>query len=197
MSEKSLILYPLDSCHRLPPPGQLIPMLRDIGLIGESSASIEDVYKAGPRFLQWMTFSSSHSVVELITDGQGGLTHGPVHDSRSVCTLQLRYSEDGRPAPIVSCITEAPRCACGHREEEWTEIIGQWYEAPGEFRWTCPSCGAAADPVMLDWLHTAGFATDCLEIESIAPGEAVPSPELLTELHRLLSAQFGYTYYWL
>jgi hypothetical protein len=202
MSIKALLLHPRDARAGLPSVEPLGAQLRAIGLIGERSVYFPDdlLFHAGPRFLEWVTFDSSHRVIELVSDGQGGLQHGPVHDSRTQCTIEFCYGAEARPLPLVSCITDPPRCrACGYRHEEpqWLDLVGQWWDARGDCRVACPGCGASAALPELDWNHTAGFATDYLQIRQIQPREARPSAALLDILRERLGTAFDYCYYWL
>src|SRR5688572_24929495 len=134
MSLKALLLYPRDVSARLPSLERLADSLREISFIGARSIHFPDdpLFEAGPRFLEWVTFESSHRVIELVPDGQGGLRHGPEHDSRTQCTIEFRYDASDRPQPLVSCITGPPTCrACGYRHAEanWLDLVGAWWEA--------------------------------------------------------------------
>jgi len=104
----------------------------------------------------------------------------------------LRFSNP-YPEPVFRCgkNTRPPICpACKQRVQGWSEMIEQWLQ---QGSCLCPEAGAEISPLELRWRQNAGFGHFFIEIFSVFPSEAIPSPELLKEL-RGDGDEWGYFY---
>jgi len=174
----SLFLHTDDPLWRPRPPGELVALLGELGLLdGEAGCHGPDRYPAGHCFLQLLMFLGCSPRVSLAPgDGESG---------DAVCSVRLLAFEEpvflsARPLPSVRCSQCRARASL-----------------PPEFtfstQYRCSACGAATRAVDLDWRQGAGYGRFFLEVNGIYPHEAMPSDKLLAELSRF--ARCGWKYF--
>jgi len=195
MGRKQLCLVPSDA-EQIPTDLQaLLSGLREIGFVGgEFDFYDETRYRTGPGFLDLVHFYDSHSITRLdYVDGE--LVPVEVIDSRDDCAIILD-EVTLTPEFLGGASTIAPLCPkCGHAEEEWGEMLNDWYYRKAEHKWVCPNCQAAHRVYDLDWQDGAALGRFQIIIDRIAYGEAVPTQHLLDALLRLTGFPWKYFYY--
>ncbi|MCP4992973.1 MAG: hypothetical protein GY934_04180 [Gammaproteobacteria bacterium] len=173
MSPGSLFLTPAPSSKR-PTLIQLQEKLHTLGLLTEQLPQSRNRFLAGDNFLKLICFLGCSPHIELSPpEGAGD----------NFCHIQLHGPFD-RPRLITGENTRPPRCIYCKKggKKDWRLQIGNWEKAPMEEIYQCHHCGKSSTPDSLDWRCYGGFGRLFVEIHSIFPGEAVPSPELLSGL---------------
>jgi len=66
--------------------------------------------------------------------------------------------------------------------------------SPGSASIPCPGCGEARLPWTYDWKEKAGFARICIQVEEVYPGEAVPTPGLMSLLDDVTGCRWRHFY---
>jgi len=86
----------------------------------------ETRYRIGPGFLDFVHFYDSHTITRLdYVDGE--LVPVEVIDSRDDCAI-IFDEVTLTPEFLGGASTIAPLCPkCGHAEEEWGEMLNDWY----------------------------------------------------------------------
>ena len=167
-----LILTPTTPDHPLEPAG-LLNTLRKGGLIGAPLQGIEQGYLVGERFLNLITFAGC-SVQLALT---------PPEDGSPFCHIILDGPHQ-TPCLLWGRNTRPPRCpACEAPCKDWRPQVDEWVSgsAPGL---TCGQCGATAELGSWNWRENAGFGRLFLRVEEVFPGEAVPTPALMSLLEQ-------------
>jgi hypothetical protein len=187
MSHNLLILHPRDPGAVPAPPDSLVGMLQSLAFIdGPLEFNGQPHYRPGEDFLQLMTFLGCSPVVAL---GEPGLTGEDFcHVAFDGPSAQTRFVGGRNVKP--------PRCrSCGHRFEQWQELLSEWEAAPEGFQVTCPDCGKVQPLNALKWRQCAGFGRFFIQVWGIFEGEAVPSDNLLDALQRHSGVAWSYFYY--
>jgi len=192
---KELNLVPLDA-ELIPEDLQgLIASLGEVGFLGKAIGDPEETaYRTGPRFFEFVEFESSHPIIHL-KNVNGELVPSEVTDSRDECTISFEEVGDS-PEFLGGAPTEAPLCGkCGHVEEEWPDMISDWYPRKLEHRWICPNCRAVQRVYDMDWQDCASFGRFRISIGSIAFREAAPTQNLFDELLRVTGFPWKHFYF--
>ena len=187
MSANLLILHPKAPDASPDDHDSLIAMLQSLDFL-DAAFEFEGRthYRPGEDFLQLMTFLGCSPVVAL---GEPGLT------GDDFCHVAF----DG-PAPETRFVggrnVKPPRCpACGHRYEQWQELVSVWEADREGYRLTCPDCGSEKTLPAIKWRQCAGFGRFFIKVWGIFEGEAVPSDRLLDALQHHTGMAWTYFYY--
>lgn len=187
MSANLLILHPKAPDVRPNGNGDLIAMLQSLGFI-DTPFEFEGKthYRPGEDFLRLMTFLGCSPVVSL---GEPGLTgedychiafDGPTEETRFIGGRNIKQ----------------PRCPkCGHRYQNWQELISAWEADRENYCNTCPDCAIELPLSELKWRQCAGFGRFFIKVWGIFEGEAVPADRLLDALQQHTGTAWSYFYY--
>jgi hypothetical protein len=176
-----LLLSPEDP-FLVPDRTLLAAILTEAGFLGEPVSGQIDAFLIGERFLQLLTFAGCSVKVAHADDGNTPFCHirlaGPFEQPRFQC---------GRN-------TRPPRCpSCRSPLGDWKKRLTNGKEAdPAAI--SCPTCGEASSPWAYDWKQKAGFGRLFIRIEEVFPGEAVPTPELMSLLQNVVDCSWLYFY---
>jgi DNA-directed RNA polymerase subunit RPC12/RpoP len=187
MSANLLILHPKDPDANPADSESLIAMLQSLGFI-DAPLEFEGNthYRPGEDFLQLMTFLGCSPVVALGEPGLTGEDFCHVAFEGPVAETQFFGGRNVKP----------PRCpACGHRYQQWSELISEWEAAKDTVQVSCPECGSVKPITALKWRQCAGFGRYFIKVWGIFEGEAVPSDRLLEALQRHTDTAWSYFYY--
>jgi hypothetical protein len=186
-----LLLHPADPARAVPPHERLVAALRAIGLAGEPLACGEDTrYRAGPAFLDLVTFLGCSPSVEL--EPPPGIPVGEALDR--FCHVVIPPATD---AVVFTRSVDArpPRCpACRADLGDWQPWASGWARGGEPAPWRCPACGRASRPWELDWRQSAGFGRLFVELWGIHPGEAVPGDALMDALRSATGGAWRHFY---
>jgi hypothetical protein len=187
MSVGKLLLRP-ESVEPPPPSrGRLIAAMQGLGLIGSPVDKHRRPrrFLAGQRFLQLISFLGCSPNVRL---------QPPTDRSEDFCYIEvLGPWEQARF--MHGRNTRPPGCpVCGHRNADWQASMQREGAEASRVEWTCGACGARTPPSQWNWRQQAGFGRLFIQINSIFPSEAVPTPELLESLERLSATPWRYFY---
>jgi len=195
MGRKQLCLVPSEA-EQIPADLQeLLTGLREIGFVGDEFDFYDETqYRPGANFLKLVHFYASHPITRL-KHVDGELVPVEVIDSRDDCAITL---DDVTLTPefLGGPCTIAPQCPkCGYAEEEWGEMLNDWYYRKAEHRWVCPNCQTEQRVYDLDWQDGAAIGRFQIIIEGIAYEEAAPTQQLLDALLRITGFSWKY-FYW-
>lgn len=180
MSAGKLLLHPpLDA--PLPDLGALEKHLREIQLIGSPLDGREKAFLAGERFMRLVTFMGCSPYLRMEPENEQDKDFCHLRFSADHTDLVFRSGKNTRP----------PNCPnCKQRLTAWPEMMQQWTQ---QGHCHCPECHSEVDPTALRWRQNAGFGRFFIEIFSVFPSEAIPSPELLQALQDE-DGEWGYFY---
>lgn len=199
MSSKALILHPRNPFSICEDMNDLIVKLQNAGFLGDKSSSSHYVsFSTGYKFLELISFMSSHSVGILENFADGPRVHETV-DSKFHCYIEFQEVSP-TPKVIISPLaaTNPARCSyCGYIIEDWPDVISEWYAAPRKFTWRCPKCDLQFQIFDMDWRRAAGFARYGIKIYSIYPQEAYPSQSMMDLLEMATGEEWTYLYSWI
>ena len=181
MSEKKIVLHPVNPWAILQDPELLIDSLRGAGLIGTSFSHFGDLhYRAGPRFRELVRFKSA--------EPSPGSPDSALHVSLLQTTTE--------PAFLGGANAQAPQCPeCRAPLVDWRTQLVDWQRDTRGYQWLCRKCGKKAQVHQLDWQRSAGISRYSLDLWGISAGEAIPSAELLNSLERQTLESWTYFYY--
>ena len=187
MSANLLILHP-KSPDTIPSDSTgLVGMLQSLEFIdGTIEFEGNTHYRPGEDFLQLMTFLGCSPVVAL---GEPGLT------GEDFCHVAFQGPET-QTVFIGGRNVKPPRCpTCGHRYQQWQELVSAWEHAGETYMPTCPDCGSEHPLSALKWRQCAGFGRFFIKVWGIFEGEAVPSDRLMAALEQHSGMAWSYFYY--
>jgi hypothetical protein len=178
MPDKKLVMHPVNPRAILHDPSLLLDALRNAGLVGTSFSHEGELhYRAGPRFLDLVTFRASVP---------------PDPAAYHVSLLETTVE----PTFLGGQNALAPHCPhCKSRFTEWHRRLPEWQKAPQQYLWTCPGCRRKLDVKELDWGPTGGIARYSVDLWNIGQDEAVPAPALLDLLADETLEMWRYFYY--
>jgi hypothetical protein len=181
MSEKKIVLHPVNPWAILQDPALLTDSLRASGLLGTSFSHFGDLhYKAGPRFRELVRFKGPEAA--------GGAVDSAFHVSLLETTAE--------PAFLGGANAQAPQCPeCRGPLADWRTQLQDWQRDRHGYLWICRKCGKRSPVQQLDWLRSAGIARYSVDLWGIGAGEAIPSAELLNSLERQTFESWTYFYY--
>ncbi len=187
MSANLLILHPKDPDANPTDSTSLIAMLQSLAFIDDSFEFEGKLhYRPGEDFLQLMTFLGCSPVVAL---GEPGLT------GEDFCHVAFEGPE-AETRFVGGRNVKPPRCpACGHRFQQWQDLVDAWEDDREGYRLTCPECGSEQTVTALKWRQCAGFGRFFIKVWGIFEGEAVPSDRLLDALREHSGTAWSYFYY--
>ncbi len=173
----SLLLHPNDPLWRLPRPGDLVALLRDLGLL-DAEGRLDDpsVYLAGDRFLQLLVFLGCAPQVVLRPDDTG--------DAQGMCSVRLLAFD----TPVFLAANPLPNVRCAGCRAPASLEPGCSFDT----RYRCGQCGDTVLAGDLDWRRGAGYGCLFVEVRGIHPQEALPSDKLLQELGRFSRRNWKY-----
>lgn len=186
MMENLLILCPTEFDTV---PEDLPTLLAELcceGFIGESfEFGDEHHYRPGEKFISHITFLGCSPVIameasELSGEGFSHIAfEGPLDSPHFIAGNNIKI----------------PRCpSCGHRFEEWQQLVKAWQQQPDTHVFNCPECNRELNTPHLRWRKCAGFGRFFIKVWGIFESEAVPSPEFIALLEKLSSCQWQHFY---
>lgn len=175
-----LLLAPADPQADPPARASLLDALRDMGLAGAELDAGGDIYAAGERFLDLVSFMGCSPHVDF---------EPPAPGSEAFCHLAL-LGPWPEPRLFLGVNTVAPHCPqCGARIAHWRARLKRARD-----RITCPRCHQSTPAWGLRWRRFGGAARTAVEVRNVFPKEALPAPELLAGLARVTGGDWGYFY---
>jgi hypothetical protein len=98
-----------------------------------------------------------------------------------------------QPRFLAGSNSKPPACPhCQQAISNWRLQMACWPQQASAL--CCPNCGAACDPVRLNWRRHAGFGRTLLELINVFPGEAVPVCALFDRLQQISGAPWHHFY---
>ncbi len=195
MSIKQLCLVPTDAEQTPTDLRDLLVKLREIGFMGDEYDFYGEIrYRPGQDFHELIQFYGSHPIIQL-DFVNGELAPVGAIDSRNDCSIA--FDEVGlTPEFLGGPCTLAPLCPqCGYEEEEWPDMLSDWYPQKSEHKWVCPKCRDTLRVYDLDWGYGAAMGRFRVIIDRVAYGEAAPTQRLLDELSEITGFPWRYFYY--
>ncbi|MCB1858008.1 MAG: hypothetical protein KDI63_07040 [Gammaproteobacteria bacterium] len=183
MKTGALLLHPIHP-HDTPSLEHLRKRLHRIGLIGIAHGAQGWQYLAGDRFFQLINFLGCSPSLRLspLADGD-----------EEFCQIKV-LGPFPEPRLLSAANTRPPGCPhCGKKLEGWNRLAETW-RLGHTTKIACPSCTRSSPPELLRWRRKAGVARLFLAITPIFPEEALPSPELMTQLE---DGGGGWAYFYL
>lgn len=178
MSTGKLILHSGSTQPSLVETEPLIDALRDMQLIGAPLAKDKELFLAGERFLQLISFMGCSTNV-CLTPSSG--------DTGNFCHITITGPLN-QPTLIWNSNCRPPRCpACKSPISNWQEFV-----SIGKLK--CLQCGKETQLEEINWGRQAGYGCIFIEISNIFPGEARPSHILLEDLARATDIEWSYFY---
>ena len=177
-----LVLAPRDALEA--PNGVLLRAgLADAGFIGMALADNDAAYVVGERFLQLITFAGCSVQLEL----------APTTCGDPFCHIRFAGPFD-QPRLLRGRNTRPPRCAiCRAPLKDWMQRL-QAHNGAHSPRLRCDACGAGHPPWEWDWKENAGYGRLFVQVEEIFPGEATPTPELISILRKITDTGWRHFY---
>jgi hypothetical protein len=156
--------------------------LTEAGFLGTPVPGRDGAFSVGERFFQLVTFAGCSVQVELSAVGD-----------RPFCHILLAGPFE-HPRFLSGRNTRPPRCsACRSPLKDYKQILAAGKE-DARAATPCPTCGRTAPLWTYDWREKAGFGRLFIQVEEIFPGEAVPTPGLLTGLARCTGCAWRHFY---
>ncbi len=185
MAENLLILSPKDFDALPSDKGLLIAALREEQFIGEGiELNGEQHYRPGEEFMMLITFMGCSPMIYSGEDAE---------DGEQYCHIDIEGPYD-KPHAITGDNIKIPRCPkCGHRFDNWRELLESWSEAPHD-EFSCPACGEHQLLTTLRWRKCVGFGRLFIKVWGIFESEAVPSPNLMAALKRATGLEWQHFY---
>lgn len=159
-------------------------ILREAGFSDGPLPGTESSFLAGNRFLSLITFAGCSVQLELRPSNTSGERFCHIRFSGPYRQPVLRHGRNTRP----------PRCpSCRAPDREWRDHClhgaGRGVEPI-----QCASCGTPSLPWFWDWKETGGYGRGFVEIEEIFPGEASPTPALISLLEGIADIPWRHFY---
>lgn len=179
MQDNRLVLTPCDTGASLPAQGELLRLLRELGLAGEQFEwQGEQHCLPGERFLDLISFLGCSPLINI----------EPTTDGSEFCHIVVARFDS--PRFLAGKNTRQPRCpACKQGMPVWRD----WVDTPLTAH-RCPLCGAELQLAGLNWRRSAAVACAAISIYGVHDSEAVPTELLLTALERHTGQRWTYFY---
>lgn len=178
MNPGYLMLHPATG-QTLPEIAPLLARLAETGFTGGPLPDTRQGFRAGPDFLQRLTFLGCSPYLPLDDDR---------HPAETLCSIRL-LGPFPRAVLVTGDNSRPPRCpACRHPLSEWQRDGG----APEQVT-PCPGCGGESRLQDLNWRRLGGSARLFIAISQVFPGEAVPTTGLMQTL-RQAGEEWDYFY---
>lgn len=184
MAENLLILTP-KSYDVAPAHDAVLNMLQGERFIADTiEINGAQHFRPGEEFMMLITFLGCSPMIatgEIDSDGE------------QYCHIAIEGPLE-KPLSITGDNIKIPRCPkCGHRHDNWQEILKAWQEDPQQ-SFSCPECGEDYNAIQLRWRKCAGFGRFFIKVWGIFESEAVPSPNLLSSLQKATGVEWQHFY---
>lgn len=176
MNNGKLLLHPSSTPSELPARQQLAEHLNALGATQAPSPYHPEQLLPGERFLRLVTFMGCSPHIRLEPESP---------DDDGYCYLTLCGPH---PFPLLRHGSNTRPPLCHHCRKPI--VNGQHHDFSDAL--PCPKCGERNTLEQLDWKHNAGAARLFVEIHNIFPGEAIPTPEFLNDMSRLIRGRWDY-----
>lgn len=158
---------------------RIVPLLTDLQLIAEPLNADKNSYLAGDRFMALISFAGCSPFLRFQPESE---------DDQDFCHIRLHANE--QPKLWTGINSRAPKCShCQTTIKDWREQIQQQQQ-----ELACQQCQQVSSTTAVNWGKHAGTGATAMEIFSVFPGEAVPSPTLLNSLKQLNGLEWRYFY---
>ncbi|MFZ1538952.1 MAG: hypothetical protein WAT23_16420 [Chromatiaceae bacterium] len=155
--------------------------LKAIGFIGEPLPNPSSAFLVGKNFLSLLIFAGCSVNLALEPTPAGG----PFTHVRLLGPLP-------RPALLQGRNTRPPRCrVCRALLRSWAQDLLINHET---LELSCPACGSTRPSWEWDWRDQAGYGQSFITVEEVFPGEAEPTPTLLTALEAITASPWRHFY---
>lgn len=188
-----LVFSPRICNQNMPKVMPLIDYLQHSGFIGAPlvGQTTPNSFLVGEAFLQILTFMGCSPQIDLEPSTEGK-KFCYIHVDGPWPTPKLYYGQNTQTPRC--CLCKARVVAASSPDHSWHQLLPDWLTDPYRHSINCSRCGHQQRPLDLNWRRGAAFGHLFIVVENIFPGESVPVPVFLANLHKTTDVFWHYFY---